>query len=56
MATSEIVTKGFDAGHIVQQAAKIIDGGGGGRPDLGQAGGKNSAKIDLAIKKVFKIN
>jgi len=51
MATPELVRKGFNAGDIVQQAAKIIDGGGGGRPDVGQAGGKTSEKIDLAIKK-----
>lgn len=51
MASPEIVKKGFNAGEIVQQAAKVMNGGGGGRPDLGQAGGKNSEKIHLAIKK-----
>ena len=42
----------FPAGRLVQEAAKIVGGGGGGRPDLAQAGGKDPAKIDEALAAV----
>ena len=42
----------FPAGRLVQEVAKIVGGGGGGRPDLAQAGGKDPAKIDDALAAV----
>jgi alanyl-tRNA synthetase len=36
----------------VQEIAKIVGGGGGGRPDLAQAGGKDPAKLDEALAAV----
>ena len=42
----------FPAGRLVQEVAKIVGGGGGGRPDLAQAGGKDPAKIDEALAAV----
>ncbi|MCH7603079.1 MAG: hypothetical protein IIB54_09955, partial [Planctomycetes bacterium] len=46
-----LISKGLKAGDWVQQAAQICGGGGGGRPDMAQAGGKNPDKVDEAITK-----
>jgi len=43
------------AGDIVRDVAKIAGGGGGGRPDMAQAGGKHPEKLDEAIASVVKI-
>lgn len=40
------------AGELVKEVAKITGGGGGGRPDLAQAGGKDASKVDEALKQV----
>ena len=50
MGTEDLVTKGFNAGTIVREAAKVMDGGGGGRPEMGQAGGKSPQKLGDALK------
>jgi alanyl-tRNA synthetase len=42
-------------GKAVGEAAKIADGGGGGKPAMAQAGGKNPAKLGDAIAESFKI-
>jgi len=42
----------FPAGRLVQEIAKMVGGGGGGRPDLAQAGGKDPAKLDEALAAV----
>jgi len=47
--TRDLVEKGLDAGRIVKDAAKLIGGGGGGRPDLAQAGGKNPEGLQAAL-------
>jgi alanyl-tRNA synthetase len=39
----------------VKQIAPIVDGGGGGRPQMAQAGGKNPAKIDEALSKAVEL-
>ncbi|MBO8160360.1 MAG: alanine--tRNA ligase [Thermosipho sp. (in: Bacteria)] len=43
------------AGQIAKELAKELGGGGGGRPDFAQAGGKNPEKIEVAIKKLKEI-
>jgi len=43
------------AGDLVKEVAKIAGGGGGGRPDLAQAGGKDATKVDEALGAVSKI-
>jgi len=43
------------AGDIVREVAKVTGGGGGGRPDMAQAGGKNPEKLDEAIAATLKI-
>ena len=40
---------GAHAGNLIKQIAPIVGGGGGGRPNMAQAGGKDAAKIDEAI-------
>jgi len=48
--SKDLVEKGFHAGKLIKQAAQICGGGGGGRPDMAQAGGKDPAKILEAIQ------
>jgi alanyl-tRNA synthetase len=50
--TKDIVAKGGHAGNLVREVAKLTDGGGGGRPDFAQAGGRNPAKLHDALRKV----
>jgi alanyl-tRNA synthetase len=50
--TSDLVAKGYDAGKIVKQVAKVTGGSGGGKPNLAQAGGKDKKKLDEALKLV----
>jgi len=54
MATKDVVAKGIHAGNIIKEAAKVAGGGGGGRPDMAQAGGKDVSKIDEALKQAVK--
>ena len=53
--TDDLVKKGLKAGNIVKQIAPLIGGGGGGRPQMAQAGGKNPEKIDDALAKAAQI-
>jgi len=48
-AVSKDLMKRFPAGRLVQEIAKMVGGGGGGRPDLAQAGGKDASKLDEAL-------
>ncbi|AZR74888.1 alanine--tRNA ligase [Anoxybacter fermentans] len=54
MVTDDL-TKRFHAGKIIGEVARITGGGGGGRPNMAQAGGKNPAKISEALKKAEEI-
>jgi len=53
--TDDLIKKGIKAGDIVKEIAPIIDGGGGGRPQMAQAGGKNPEKIGEALDKAEEI-
>ncbi|MGY0372174.1 alanine--tRNA ligase [Clostridium sp. JNZ J1-5] len=55
MATKDAVSKGVHCGNIIKQIAKIAGGGGGGRPDMAQAGGKLPEKLEDAVREVEKI-
>ncbi|MCQ2533616.1 MAG: alanine--tRNA ligase [Clostridia bacterium] len=55
MATPDAVKAGAHAGNIIREAAKVAGGGGGGRPDMAQAGGKDVTKIADAINKAEEI-
>ncbi|MDM8534275.1 alanine--tRNA ligase [Clostridiaceae bacterium HSG29] len=50
-----LLSKGIHCGNIIREVAKITGGGGGGRPDMAQAGGKDISKIPDAIKKAKEI-
>ncbi|MBR0105218.1 MAG: alanine--tRNA ligase [Firmicutes bacterium] len=50
MATDDAVKKGANAGKIVKVAAECAGGGGGGKPNMARAGGKDASKIDEALK------
>ncbi len=54
MATDGAVKKGAHAGNLVKMAAKLVGGGGGGRPNMAQAGGKNPEGIDQALEEAEK--
>ncbi|MBR2515953.1 alanine--tRNA ligase [Geobacillus sp.] len=47
--TDDLVKKGFHAGKLVKEVASRCGGGGGGRPDLAQAGGKDPSKVGEAL-------
>jgi len=51
-AVTKDLTDRLDAGKIVKQAAAIVEGSGGGRKDLAEAGGKNPAKLDESLQAV----
>ncbi|MHC4739700.1 MAG: alanine--tRNA ligase [Planctomycetota bacterium] len=53
--TEDLIKKGLKAGDIIKQIAPVIGGGGGGRPHMAQAGGKNPEKIDDALAKAYEI-
>ncbi|PTQ51478.1 MAG: Alanyl-tRNA synthetase [Brockia lithotrophica] len=46
----ELVARGFDAGKRVREMARFVGGGGGGRPDLGQAGGRDPSGLAEALR------
>ena len=49
MVTPDLRSSGLDASQIVRGAAKVIGGGGGGRPDTAQAGGRDASKLGDAL-------
>jgi alanyl-tRNA synthetase len=55
MVTPDLVARGVRAGDVVKEAATLIDGRGGGRPDLAEAGGKDASKLDDALASVTDI-
>lgn len=55
MITEDMVKAGFNASSMVKEAAKLIQGGGGGQPQFAQAGGKNADSLSLAVDKLMDI-
>ena len=53
--TAGAIEKGAHAGNLIKAIAGLVGGGGGGRPNMAQAGGKNPAGIDDAITKVKEV-
>jgi len=52
--TQDLIGRGLHAGHWLKDVAPVVGGGGGGRPDLAQAGGKNPDRIPDAIIKALE--
>ncbi len=55
MVTEGAMAKGAHAGNLIKGIAALVGGGGGGRPNMAQAGGKNPAGIDDAIAESAKV-
>ena len=55
MVTDDVMKKGAHAGNLIKGIAALVGGGGGGRPNMAQAGGKNPAGIADAIAKVAEV-
>jgi alanyl-tRNA synthetase len=53
--TPDLIARGVKAGDIVREAAKIVGGSGGGRPNLAQAGGRDAAKLSQALDAVAQL-
>ncbi|MGL5416577.1 MAG: alanine--tRNA ligase [Clostridium sp.] len=55
MSTKDVLGNGVHCGKIIKEVATVVGGGGGGRPDMAQAGGKNPEKINEAIEKAYEV-
>ncbi|PZC47545.1 MAG: alanyl-tRNA synthetase [Chloroflexi bacterium] len=55
MITQDLIDQGLHAGALVKEVARIAGGGGGGRPNMAQAGGKDASKVDDALAAVPSI-
>lgn len=51
----EAVAAGFNAGAVIKQIAPLIKGGGGGKPEMAQAGGKDASGIEAALEKAREL-
>jgi alanyl-tRNA synthetase len=52
MVTPDLVARGFHAGDIIDRVARVTGGGGGGKAAMAQAGGKDPARVDEALRLV----
>ena len=56
MLSDDLVSDhGLNAGQMVREAAKLIQGGGGGQPHFAQAGGNNAEGLSAAVDKVIEL-
>jgi alanyl-tRNA synthetase len=53
--TQDLVERGLQAGSLIKQVARIVGGGGGGRPTMAQAGGRDPNRLDEALALVPKV-
>ena len=54
-AVSKDLVQQYHAGKIIKAIAPLVGGGGGGRPDFAQAGGKDPTRLDEALQKVYEL-
>lgn len=55
MVTDDLVRQKLHAGNLIKEVAKLTGGGGGGRPQMAQAGGKDPSKLAAALERVVKL-
>ena len=55
MFSNDVVADGKNASAVVREAAKLIQGGGGGQPYFAQAGGKNAEHLSDALEKMVSL-
>ena len=55
MYSNDLVAKGKNAGKDIREAAKLIQGGGGGQPGLATAGGRDTANLKPALEKLSEL-
>jgi alanyl-tRNA synthetase len=53
--SDNLLAKRFHAGEFVKEAAQVVGGSGGGRPNMAQAGGKDASKLERAISQAVKM-
>lgn len=53
--TKDLLGRGLHAGKMVKEVAPLVGGGGGGRPDMAQAGGKDPSRIGEALEKAHQV-
>jgi alanyl-tRNA synthetase len=53
--TPDLVERGLKAGNLVKQVARVVGGGGGGKPTLAQAGGRDPNRLDEALALVPRV-
>jgi alanyl-tRNA synthetase len=54
MLSDDLVAGGLNAGQLVRDAAKLIQGGGGGQPHFATAGGKQADKLEAAVDHIIE--
>ena len=55
MITPDLTARGLHAGNIARDTARVVGGGGGGQPEMAQAGGRDAAKLDVALSGVANL-
>ena len=55
MVSTDLVERGFHAGNLARDAAKVMGGGGGGQPEMAQAGGRQADKLEDALRQVAEL-
>ena len=55
MVSTDLVERGIHAGNLVRDAARVMGGGGGGQPEMAQAGGRQSDKLEDALMRVGEL-
>ncbi|HHW42557.1 MAG TPA: hypothetical protein GXX25_01880, partial [Desulfotomaculum sp.] len=53
--TGDLVLRGLHAGKLVKEIAPIVGGGGGGRPDMASAGGKDPSRLQEALDRAYTV-
>ena len=54
MATDSMVERGFHSGNLVKEVSHLMGGGGGGKPEMAQAGGRYPEKLDQVLAEAEK--